>query len=51
MQNIIIYFSILVLYEIFWCIILDRENIIAECWNHKELLHHGVHVTNRAKIL
>ncbi len=30
--------------------VIDAEQVVAECWHHKELLHHTIHVADAAEI-
>jgi len=50
MQHVIIYFQAFVFLDVFWEMVIYTEEVISESWNHKELLEHGVHVTNASKI-
>ena len=46
MKHIIVYHFTLVLGDVWLDTIIDTKKIVAECWNHEELLKHAVHVAN-----
>jgi hypothetical protein len=46
MNHVIIDFLSLLVSQLLGDAILDREEVVAEGWDHEELLHHRVHVAN-----
>ena len=51
MEHVIIDCLLSVFLQLFFLAIIDTEKVIAQGWDHEELLHHGVHVADAAKIL
>ena len=39
-----------VLFHVGWLSVVNAEQVVAEGWNHEELLHHAIHVANAAQI-
>ena len=40
----------LVVLEVFGLAVIDAEQVVAEGWNHEELLHHTVHIADTAQV-
>ena len=49
-EHVVVDLLALVLDQLFLLAILNAQKIVSESWNHKELLHHGVHVANASQI-
>lgn len=50
-KYVIIHFSLLVSFNVFWCGVDRAEKLIAEGRDHVELLEHGYHVADVAEVV
>ena len=49
-KHVVVDCLVTIVFELFFYTVVNAEQVVAECGNHEELLHHAVHVADAAQV-